>query len=71
MVAMKLLYSLCLVSMMAGSALTVAVPSPDSLPDDTSPAIPQDLATDGNKLEARRVSQIPKESKTNHFLIIF
>ena len=72
MVAMKLLHSLGLVSMMmAGSALAVAVPSPDPLPDDTSPALPRDLTTDENKLEARRVSRIPKESaKQVDFLIL-
>jgi hypothetical protein len=60
---MKLLYSLGLVSMMAESALAVAVPSPNSLSDDTSPIIPRNLTTDEIEVEARRVSRIPEESK--------
>ena len=54
MVDIQLLYSLGLVSIMANSALAVAVPSPESLPDDTAAVSPRNVTID--EVGARAVS---------------
>lgn len=53
---MKFFIALGLASMMAGSALAIAVPSPDDIPIDSTPSLPREMTHDEGELEKRKVN---------------